>query len=147
MTIARPWAVILLVVLVLSVAANLLIAGFVVARIGGGGPKPPNLIDRIVSFGIRAFPPGIQESIKDQSRDQRDKLRVLVDAAVDARMRMFEAMRTEPFDPAALDAAFADLQARTTDLQRVGQEIVANAIAAAPPEERAEIRPPRGPFP
>lgn len=147
MTIARPWAIVLLVVLVLSIATNLLIAGFVAARLGGGGPKPPNLIERIVAFGIRAFPPGIQDSIEDQVREQREDLRERLEEAVDARMRMFDAMRADPFDPAALDAAFADLQARTTDLQRMGQEIVANAVAAAPAEERARIKPPRGPFP
>jgi hypothetical protein len=62
-------------------------------------------------------------------------------------MRMFEAMRADPFDPATLDAAFADLRMTTTELQQAGQQIVADAVAEAPPDVRARIRPPRGPFP
>ena len=60
---------------------------------------------------------------------------------------MFEAMRADPFDRAALDAAFADVRTETNDVQTIGQEIVAAAIADASPQVRARIRPPRGPFP
>jgi hypothetical protein len=60
---------------------------------------------------------------------------------------MFEAMRADPFDPAALQAAYADLRARTGELQQIGQQIVADALAAAPADVRSRIRPPRGPFP
>lgn len=149
MTIARPWAIAILVGLFLSLAANLLVVGFAAARFGMG-PKPPNLIERIVAFGIRAFPPEIQDSIQKQTRERRDELRTLIDSTAEARMQMFTAMRADPYDPAALEAAFANLQARTIDLQRVGQDIVATAVAAAPADVRSQIRAPRGgggPFP
>ena len=113
----------------------------------GMGPRPPNLIERIVAFGIRAFPPR-SGSIQKQTRERRDELRALIDATAEARMQMFSAMRADPYDAAALDAAFANLQARTIDLQRAGQNIVATAVAAAPTDVRAQIRAPRGgPFP
>jgi hypothetical protein len=146
MTIAKPWAIALFAVLFLSVAANLLIAGFAAARFGGG-PRPGNFIERIVAIGIRAFPPSIQDDIMARTREQRDELRSLLDATDVARMRMFEIMRADPFDPTALDAAFVELRMRTTELQQAGQAIVAGAVAAAPPDVRARIRPPRGPFP
>ena len=75
-------------------------------------------------------------------------MRAALDAVQDARMRMFEAMRAEPFDAAALDAAFADVRAKTNELQRVGQEIVARRRSPTPrPTCARRIRPPRGPFP
>lgn len=146
MTIGRPWAIAILILLFLSVASNLVIAGFALSRFG---PKPPrdNLIERIVAIGIRAFPPPLQDTIQESVRAERDQLRARLDAVQAARMQMFEAMRADPFDPAALDAAFADFRARTGDLQQAGQAIVGTAVAGAPADVRANIRPPRGPFP
>jgi uncharacterized protein (DUF2236 family) len=134
-----------LAVLFLSVAANLLIAGFTVARFAG--PRPGGDIERIVAIGIRAFPPPIRDAIERHSRRDRDRFRQRFDAVREARQGMFEAMRAEPFDRGALDAAFADVRDTTDALQQAGQEIVAGAIAEAPPEARRRIRPPRGPFP
>ena len=145
MTIGRPWAIAILVLLFLSVAGNLLIAGFAAARFGG--PRPGSPIERIVAIGIRAFPPPIQDGIEQGARAQRDAVRARLDAVQEARMRMFEAMRADPFDAAALDAAFANLRQETAELQQVGQGIVGDAVAAAPADVRGRIRPPRGPFP
>ena len=147
MTIRGPFAVTLLVVLFVSLAANLMIAGFTVSRFTGP-PGPGNgEIDRIVALGIRAFPPEIQGDIRNQVRAHRGQLRADLEAARGARQRMFAAMRANPFNRAALDAAYADVRSATNDIQAVGQTIVADAIANAPPDVRARIRPPRGPFP
>lgn len=145
MTIRRPLAIALLAVLVLSVGINLVIAGFAAARIFG--PRPGGEIERIVALGIRAFPPEIREAIAQSTRQQRDKFRALIDDTRGARMRMFEAMRASPFDRAKLEAAYAELRAKTNEVQALGQGIVAEAVAQAPPDVRARIRPPRGPFP
>jgi uncharacterized membrane protein len=146
LTIRGPLAVVLLVVLILSVAVNLAIAGFIFSRFAG--PRPGGgEIERIVSIGIRAFPPEIQKAIADGSKAKRDELRSKLDAVQDARRRMFDAMRANPFDPTALKTAYDDLRMRTNELQQVGQEITAEAVAAAPPDVRARIRPPRGPMP
>lgn len=145
MTVGKPWAIAILTVFFLSLAANLVIAGFSVARFAG--PRPISVIERIVAIGIRAFPPPIQDAIQTGARDRGQEVRGRLDAVQAARMRMFDAMRADRFDAAALDAAFADLRAQTTELQHVGQEIVAAAVANAPADVRARIRPPRGPFP
>lgn len=146
MTIRGPFAVTLLVVLLVSLAANLMIAGFVVSRFAGPGPGGGE-IDRIVSLGIRAFPREIQGDIMDQLRAHRGEFRARLDAVRAARQQMFEAMRADPFNRAALDGAFTDLRDKTNAIQAIGQTIVADAIANAPPDVRARIRPPRGPFP
>ncbi len=146
MTIRGPFAVTLIVLLFVSLAANLVVAGFAVARFAG--PRPGGgEIDRIVALGIRAFPPEIQGDIMTQVRAHRDEFRAGLDAVRSARQQMFAAMRADPFDRAALDAAFADVRRSTNDVQTIGQTIVADAIANAPPDVRARIRPPRGPFP
>ena len=146
MTIRGPLAIVFAAVLLLSVATNLVIAGFVVARLNGP-PPPGDDIERIVAIGIRAFPPEIQKAISEGARAKGDELRTRVNAVQDARRRMFEAMRADPFDQTALEAAYADLRAKTNDLQQVGQEITLDAVAQAPADIRQRIRPPRGPFP
>ncbi len=147
MTIRGPFAVTLLVVLLVSLAANLLVAGFAVSRFRGPPPPGGGEIDRIVALGIRAFPPEIQGDIRDQVRAHRGEFRAGLVAVQAARQQMFAAMRANPFDRAALDQAFANVRATTDEVQTVGQDIVAGAIAQAPPDVRARIRQPRGPFP
>lgn len=147
MTIRGPFAVALLVVVFLSLAANLVVAGFVVSRFGPPPGRGGGDIERIVAIGIRAFPPEIQKAIVDGSKAKRDEMKTLIDSVKDARQRMFEAMRADPFDPAALEAAYADLRQKTSVLQEAGQQIVLDAVANASPEVRSRIRPPRGPFP
>lgn len=147
MTIGKPWAIAIFAVLFLSLAANFVVAGFAAARFRGPPPGGPNFIERIVAIGIRAFPPPIQSAIQQRSEAERDQLRRLVEGVQDARMRMFEAMRADPFDAAALDAAFAEMRARVSELQQAGQEIVGAAVAGAPADVRIKIRLGRGPFP
>ena len=141
MTIRGPFAVALAVLLFVSLAANFVVAGFTLARIAG--PRPPSDIERIFAIGLRDFPPEIRQAIGERVSAGRDQLRARINAIEAARQRMFEAMRAQPFDSAALEAAFADLRAETVALQQAGQGVVAAAIADAPPEMRRNIRPPR----
>ncbi len=145
MTIRGPFAITLLAVLFVSVAANLVVAGFTLARFAG--PRPGGDIERIVTIGIRAFPPEIQRDIAERVRGERAQFRVRIDAMHDARQHMFEAMRKGEFDRGELDEAFADVRMKTNEVQAIGQGIVADAVANAPPQVRMRIRPPRGPFP
>lgn len=147
MTIRGCFALTLLVMLFVSLAANLMVAGFVVSRLAGLRPSNGDEIDRIVSLGTRDFPPEIQRDILDQVRARRGELEDDINAIHSAEQSMFEAMRADPLDRAALDAAFADMRSTTNDVQAIGQEIVANTIAGAAPEVRARIRQRRGPFP
>ncbi len=147
MIIRGPLAGIFAAVLLLSVATNLLVAGFVMERLNGPSPGPRSDVERIVSIGIRAFPPEIQNAIADGARAKRDDMRKRIDAVHDARRKMFDAMRADPFDRAALEAAYANLRAKIADLQQVGQEITLNAVANAPADVRQRIGSPQGPPP
>jgi uncharacterized membrane protein len=147
MTIGKPWAIALFVVLFLSLAANLIVAGFATARFHGPPRGGSGFIERIVAIGIRAFPAEIQADIRQRADSERELLRERVEAVQQARLRMLEAMRAEPFDAEALDAAFAEVRQRVAEMQEAGQRIVGDAVAVAPPGERIKIRMRRGPFP
>jgi uncharacterized membrane protein len=145
MTIRGPFAATLLVLLFLSLAANLMIVGFAIGRVVG--PWPGGDIERIVAMGTRNFPPEIRRAVAERALAGRSQFRAKLDDVQAARQRMFEAMRAEPFDRAALEAAFADLRQKTDELQRAGQELVAGALAEASPETRHHIMMPRRPRP
>jgi hypothetical protein len=146
MTIRGPVAFIMIALLVVSLSANFLVLGFAAARFGGfggfGGFDEGGAIERIVALGARAFPRELRREIGGQLGRHRGELRAALDEVRDARLRMFEVMAAQPFDRAALDAAFAEVRAATDRLQRLGQELVGEVIEKAPPEARAEIRPP-----
>jgi hypothetical protein len=141
MTIRGPFAVVILIVLFLSLAANFLILGFAAARIGD---LRQGAIERIIAVGARGFPKEIRAAIIAKAAAERDPLRAAFADLRAARQRMFAAMRAEPFDAAALSAAFADVRAKTSALQALGQDILGEAVAAAPADARAEIKLGRG---
>jgi hypothetical protein len=145
-TIRGPFAATLLALLFLSLATNLLIAGFAVGRVAG--PRPPGSdIERLVTMGMRDFPPEIRRSVMELARDNRNQFRTKVNDVEAARQRLFEAMRAEPLDRTALNAAFADLRKKTDDLQQAGQDLLVGAIADTPPDVRRHIKPPRPSMP
>ena len=137
MTIRGRLAGIVIAVLALSLAANLLIAGFVAARFVG--LSEPTAMERIVMLGIKTFPPEIRRAILAEALSDRSELRTALSAFREARQKLFQTMRAEPFDPAALDAAFAEVRAQTDTLQNAGQKIIGEAVKAASPEARAQI--------
>jgi len=142
MTIRGPWAIALVVVLAVSLAANFIVAGFAAARLSGFGPG--GALENLVALGIRSYPPEIRRAILGEALSDRSDLRAGLDAIRAAREKMFAAMRAEPFDAAALDQAFAEVRQKTAALQQVGQGIVGRAVAAASPEVRARITAPPG---
>lgn len=142
MTIRGPFAFILVGLLIVSLAANFLILGFAAARYHGGFDGP-GAIERIVALGARSFPHELRGQIGDQLGRHRGELRAALRDLGEARRDMFRLMAAEPLDRAALNAAFADVRAKTDRLQQLGQELVEEVLVNAPPEERARIRPPK----
>jgi hypothetical protein len=144
-TIRGPFAFLILAIMIVSLAANFLVLGFAAARFGGGPfgfGDDGGAIERIVALGARAFPRELRREIGGQLGRHRGELRAALDEVREARLRMFATMAAEPFDRAALDAAFAEVRAATDRLQLLGQDLVGDVVEKAPPEERARIRPP-----
>lgn len=141
MTIRGVFAYVLVGLLVVSLAANFLVLGFAAARYHGF--DHPGSIERIVALGTRAFPPELRDQIDDQLGRHRGELRGALRDLGRARREMFRQMAADPLDRAALNAAFADVRAKTAELQRLGQDLVEEVLVEATPEERAKIRPRR----
>jgi Spy/CpxP family protein refolding chaperone len=83
------------------------------------------------------------EPVRQQARavfaQHRPAFEALRREAVAARARVGEAASREPFDPAALDAALAELRAAQDALAALRHRALAEIVAAAPPETRAAL--------
>ena len=110
MSIRGSFAIALLVVLVLSLAANFVVIGFVASRVGEFRLTG---IQRIVALGVKNYPTEIRNAIMEEAATNAAALGAALADFNAARQRAFTAMRAEPFDPARLDAEFADVRAKT----------------------------------
>ncbi len=128
--------------LALSLAANFLVIGFAAARIAdvrGTGP-----IERIIALGMRPYPPEIRRAILAEALSERVGLRAALTDFRTARQKLFATMKADPFDRVALNAAFADVRAKTDALEEIGQTVLTAAITSATPAARAAIKPSAG---
>lgn len=141
MTVRGPFALILVVLLVVSLAANFLILGFAAARYHDGDEH--DSIERIVTLGSRAFPRDLRHQIRRELGRHHPELREAVRDLDEAREDMFQQMANEPLDREALDEAFERVRRETDRLQRLGQSLVEDILEDASPESRAKIRPRR----
>ncbi len=139
MTIRSPLAIVLLVALGLSLAVNLVIAGYAVARFAA--PRQAVLIEQLVALGTRAFPPEIRRAVVAEALGRGTELRTAIAGFREARQKVLAAMKAEPYDQGALDAAFGEVRDKLTALQILGQDIVSAAMRTVTPEARAKINP------
>ena len=140
MTIRGKTAVILVVVLVISLAANFFGAGLIAA--GVGFQKRLAGFDRSIAQIAERFPREIRRAVAADLIARRDEGFKALDELRTARREMFAAMRAEPFDRMRLERALAAVRAKTQTLQAFGQSALAAALAAASSETRAKIKPP-----
>ena len=75
MTLRGPFAVVLLLLLFASLAANFLVAGFVVARVNAPAPAATADVDRVVAAAVRGFPQESQRAIADTTKANRPQIR------------------------------------------------------------------------
>ncbi|MBY6153523.1 periplasmic heavy metal sensor [Vannielia litorea] len=142
----RRW---LRVVLVLSLAANLAVAGLVfgawVSHDGKRGPDGPrgdkDRIVRELGFGpyARAIPREGREGMKAAIEARHSGLRANRDALRSAFEATLATLRAEPFDRAAMAAQMETQRSAIADSQKIGHEILLDRLEAMSPEERAEF--------
>lgn len=141
---------ILSILLVLSVSANLAVAGMMAGHwLRGGGPSggsPGG--DRLLGL----VPDDLRDPIHQSLRQHNPELRAQVEALRQARRGVAEALRQRPFDPARADEALARLRAETTHGQEKFHRTIVDRMAAAqadgqlrPPPERGRDKPKGGP--
>lgn len=139
MTLRGSWAIGVLVALALSLAVNFTLGGFVSARLLG--PHPPHRGGGGFSALLgsdRAYPPEMQDELRQAVFDD-PAMKERIRALIDSRRKMFEIMRADPYDPAALQAVLAEIETNTTALQEAGHRILEKVVAETPPDVRAEI--------
>ncbi len=137
MIIRGPTAAIAVAALGLSLAANVFLGGYLLARASREAPMPS--IDRGILLGGHGYPPPIRSALKEAMQQDRDDMRERLRALRRARRESFDAMRADPFDAARLSAALAAERAAVTRLQEGGHAVLEQVIGAAPAAERALI--------
>ena len=131
----------LLIVLLISVGANLFFIGGITYRslsleqARDGRPLPPNLgwLVRDLSDQRRAE---LDEIIRSSAEDVRPMRREIFAA----QRTVNELMSAEPFDAAALQSAFAELRAVSDRYQEITQSQITAILEQLTPEERSAAR-------
>jgi uncharacterized membrane protein len=126
------------IVLAVSLAANLLLAGFVVGQVihhpwrEHGGQLT---IERLTG----KMPPEVRDVVRASLRERRPEIANKVAAVREARAEVRAAIGAEPFDPARLAAAFAAVRERSRAVQEDVQSAAVEAIAKLPSDVRRKL--------
>jgi uncharacterized membrane protein len=130
---------ILAIVLAASLCLNLFLGGAWLA-----GRWFERRVETVAASVMRAYPPELRRDVLRRLLQDRAELRSAVGGLREARQRMFAVMRADPLDRGALDAAMAEVRARTGDVQALLQSALVASLAEMPAAERAGIQPPAG---
>ena len=126
--------------LLVSLAANLLVLGFVIGDLlADVFDKRPHNIEMSLGPIARALDEGDRKAILSDLRNKP----VMADfhhgvADVDSA-GLARALRAEPFDATAFRAALAAQAAKVSDAQKALQDSLVSHLASMPPDERKEL--------
>ena len=143
MTLGRSGAKWLIGVAVVSLCANLFLVGLMAGHwidgpgfMGRGGPDGPR---RGMEAMIAGVPEDLRplikqkfEAAKPQFQAQRDKIRA-------ARDKVAAAGEADPFDPAAFDQAFKELQLAMDDMGAIAHQTIRDILPQIPTEQRKKL--------
>jgi len=119
--------------LIVSVCLNLfLLAGMVAGRMHGpmGGPEGRG------GMVMATVPPELKSVIREKLKARGPEFREEKEKMRELRLRVADALAAEPFDPAKLDAALAELEQSAGKLLHHAQEGLAQIAAELTPEQR-----------
>lgn len=135
----RPW---LAVILFASLGLNLFLVGifgghWLVANVMHHRRAEPahSLMDRMAA----SLPPPYRATFEETVAKHRPTVDEAAASFREARTKVREALLREPFDRAAVDAAFTDLRARNETLQMAIQAAIADAAARLPADARERL--------
>lgn len=132
---------VLIAALVVSLTANLVSVGFIAGRLGtghamlGGHPDPTAGFARL----LREFDPGRREQLKPLLRTHLEPLHPRLRALRENHDAISRALTTEPFDPAALDAALAVTREQMLQTQMASHLALAALASELNAEEREQL--------
>lgn len=126
------------IVLVVSLALNLLVAGAIGGRmLAGHGPGPFGGFDLSLGPLSQALDRGDRDAIRASLR-RRPELRPLMRRERQAAIQsLIDALQADPFDPGAVSALFVAQSDRATAAMQAGQEALLARITAMSPAARA----------
>jgi uncharacterized membrane protein len=129
-----PLAKRLSIILAISVAVNLLLAGIMVGRAFRHRPPPPP-----DAHGFHADREGRKGPLRGLFREHGDALRDKRRSMGDARRTARDALAAEPFDRAALERALEALRKETTASQEIMHRAIVESAAKGSPDERKKL--------
>lgn len=125
--------------LIVSVALNLAVAGVVAGALWHGGPpmRPP----RDMGFGPfgEALSEADRRALRRAFHEKGPDMRAERQAMRDDMATLAAALRAEPLDPAALEAAFDGMSARMRGMLSLGETLIYEHAVALSPAERSAL--------
>lgn len=133
----RNW---LVIGLVLSIAVNLALAGFVAGRLLRPGPFPAMLDPSLSLYRvIHDLPEPRRDAFRATMREHFHDLRGDIERMRRAQHDINDALERQPFDPHALDEALDRFRDALMDGQRSNQAVLVKVATAMTPDERKTL--------
>lgn len=126
--------------LVVSLAANLALLGFIAGRFGA--PEWPRLsADPMLGamHVIRQLPEERRDALQPLLRPHLREMRATFPALRRAQHEIHEALTAEPFEVARLDAALGEFRTALLASQKAGHASLVELAAAMTPSERRQL--------
>ncbi len=129
------------IALAVSLALNLAVAGLAIGTAVHGGPGPRGDLIRDMGFGPfdAALRPEDRDALKKSAQQRAGDLRTARREMQGDSTAILTALRSDPFDPAALNAAFATQQQHLADRIGFGSGLIRDFLLALPQKERLEF--------
>lgn len=137
------------IALLVSLAANIALISFMGGRLAGGAPPRPDPPGGPARLFERATPE-VRALLRGAFEDRFDDARPARRAAAEKRLALRDAILTEPFDRARVEAAYAAFRSAEEDIQKIHGAVVIDVLAKLPLEDRRTLiaalaAPDRGP--
>ncbi len=146
MTLSRRWAIVLGLLFALSLALNFFIGGLIAGRATGLNPAsiaqlmgPGAGLKFTLAKMAKALPADQRPILRETLRSYRGEIEAAVDGLQEARHEIGAALRAEPFDPAALNAAADGLKQANIVLQTRLIGALEEAVLKLGPEGRRAL--------
>lgn len=132
------------VALIASLVLNVGLTAMLAARWNGPPPAPRgHRLEAFMERLVARLPAGERAPLRAAIRIHGPQITARYRALRAARDRVRHAFGAQPFDHAALEAAFAGTRTRMADLQAAVQAAIADAAEKLSPAARRDLAPPR----
>lgn len=128
------------IVLAISVALNLLVAGLAIGAAFHGGPNRDQM-SRDLGFGpfSEALDMNQRHALRESLLQKSPQIRGAMQQRRADLAQLLSALRAEPFDAAAMNSALETIRTRLADQLALGKNALADVLIAMPPAQRLEF--------